>query len=342
MPIDIDGILYCKVFGPLLFIFCLFLGMLNLPVLWAHLKKKSSPEKHLFVLLSISNLVITWPLGLIEAVNMMILVMNNSALINIYADRGKSAIAVILVMIGCNSQILAAFLSITRGIKIYNPFRVLKKRFLLTTVAITNVFVSINFLVIFYYLVLSEHYGSSTERVQSTTSNNKSSYDLNNVITLPATIGYCVTFCLTITGNIFSTFSIVYLYHYSNQQFPQSRINSASSLRRKGENQRSVNTLFLMNIPYMFQLIISAIYLDSLNVNKRNFDLMRELNYIVGPILTSCFNPVILLYRNKEYRDLVLATGQNLYKCFRQHARQSGLEITRAQNNVTAPTSVGN
>ena len=75
------------------------------------------------------------------------------------------------------------------------------------------------------------------------------------------------------------------------------------------EAMRPLLTLFLMNVPYVFQLLSLVVKLLSLvyiiNVESGTCATPCTLNYFTIPRVTSCFNPILLLIRNREFQLLL-------------------------------------
>ena len=274
---------YCAVMAPILFVSSSCLGILNLPVTYCHAKRKRSLERALFVTLAIADLITTYPLGCMEAIQLF-RVFSNQTLI-------EGTINLIFVtsvsLIGCLSQSIATFLSVIRTIRIKNPFVRCNGRIVIACIFLTNMIFAISQAVTFRYFIVKPKTADLAW--------------LNNHIFISTNVAFYVTFVLALIGNISSFFGVVYL-HVHNRTRRRSVAeydNSAAAVI----DQRIETTLLLMNIPYIIQLISSLAYLKHLMSFKPIFDYRRELHYLSAPILTSCYNPVILLLRNAVYRQ---------------------------------------
>ena len=108
-------------------------------------------------------------------------------------------------------------------------------------------------------------------------------------------------------GNTSYLVTMVYLYHYKKKVKADVRVD-AEEMQKNDKEKKAIITLFLMKLPFFFQMAISAAYVYHLFVEKYlypEYDLLRELYFVGTPILVAFSNPVVLLIRNTDYRNKI-------------------------------------
>ena len=169
-----------KIFIPFRIIFCFVLSLSNIPVLYCHRKRSKSLEKSLFIILSTCDLVINYPVAVLDTIFPQ-----------------KIYLASSVIMLGIFSQILSASISLLRCIKVVLPFYIIKERTAICGIIVLVMTVQIFPLMFTFYQL------------------RKSGHITPNVYHLT---GYSGTLIVTLSSITASIYTIVYLYRQSKRR----------------------------------------------------------------------------------------------------------------------------
>ena len=179
---------------------------------------------------------------------------------------------------GCVSVCSTTLLAITRFLKITNPFVRIKGRILVKYLAVY----SFSVLIVMIMLTIS----ALTHLVSD---------DLVNIF---ITICTLTNFILIFLGVIFSVITVVYVYFLK----PSSLTDHIT--------RQVCGTILLMSSVYLITLLLSILpFLSLLNILSdveilaRNF---KFLCFFFMPVLTSAWNPIIIISRSRAIRNTFL------------------------------------
>ena len=289
-----EALLYCKFAGSC-YLAASICGLLNIAVLYFHSKRAKSFETAMFILISFSNLT-TNVLGIVEAGALLELYHAEPNKYNrkfFYGHNKFFVTTVLLSLSGTLGLVLSTSLAIRRAIKIIEPFYHDCKIKYVVTIGLLSVFYSISFSVIIYYgfnFIRKPHLVEFSGHVHI-------------IIKLVSSISSL----LAISGNAFCFITLARL-HYDGL-----KNQGENGLKMGSRKQRAVVTLLLMNIPFLIQTVISALYIRQMVMDKYfipKFILIRELFFVTTFIFTSCFNPFVLLCRTSEYRRRIVDSSR--------------------------------
>ena len=179
---------------------------------------------------------------------------------------------------GCVSVCSTTLLAITRFLKITNPFVRINGRILVKYLAVY----SLSVLIVMIMLTIS----ALTHLVSD---------DLVNIF---ITICTLTNFILIFLGVIFSVITVVYVYFFK----PSSPTDHIT--------RKVCGTILLMSSVYLITLLLSILpFLSLLNILSdveilaRNF---KFLCFFFMPVLTSAWNPIIIISRSRAIRNTFL------------------------------------
>ena len=295
---------YCKVAGSLYLAMSLC-GLLNIPVIYCHFTRPKSFETTLFILISSCNLA-TNILGIAKAGILFQLLLQKP---NEYNIRPFFALVGIPELIndaltslsGLIGLVPSAFLALLTTIKVIRPFYHYSKKRYAAVMTIIVLYFTVTTIV---PLCLSAGTVTSLEQVRKISS--EAVWLIKFFFTLKS--------LLIIMGNTSCLVTMAYLYHYKKNVKAYVRVD-AEEMQKNDKEKKAIITLFLMNVPFFFQMAISTAYIYFLFVEKfiyPEYDLLRELYFVGTPILVAFSNPVVLLIRNTDYRNKIsnLAKGR--------------------------------
>ena len=114
---------------------------------------------------------------------------------------------------------------------------------------------------------------------------------------------------LILMGNTSCLVTMSYLQHYKYKKKVKADTRAdAQEMQKKDKEKKAVITLFLMNVPFCFQMGVSAAYVYYLFAEKffyQQYNLLRELYFVGTPIFVAFSNPVVLVIRNTDYRNKI-------------------------------------
>ena len=263
-----DGKIYTSIAGWVILVIST-VGLLNIPLIWCHTKKTQSVEKVMFIALAVSDLLTSCPLGFTEAIYLINFWHNNHS--KFYGSDVKYNCDILLNVPGKFSMVFSTLLAVLRAIKITNPFYSINGKIVFIVVLIEG-----TALVVYMSFVFRNFHVYEEPRA---------TFDLIRG-------GLIFAFSIALMGTISSIYSMVKLFRRRNE------IDSPG----RNVKHRAVITLFLMNLPYMAELIVSTAYFFSVSKFTANFDVMIEMHFVVGPIFTAAYNAAILFARKTQYR----------------------------------------
>ena len=176
---------------------------------------------------------------------------------------------------GCFSQCSTTLLAITRFMKIINPFRRIRKSILKVYLAAYTCFMIVEGItgaIIFHELAYSDNY--KTKRLTEI------SYKILMIVCVVLNILHCFL------GVIFSMITVVY-------------VHCIQAVSQTNLTRRVCGTILLMNIVYIGTLIGFFLRVSGYDRGLILFNVV----YVLMPILTSAWNPIVLFTRVQAVRQ---------------------------------------
>ena len=188
-----------------------------------------------------------------------------------YGSDVKYTCDVIINIPGKFSMVFSTFLAVLRAIKITNPFYSINGKIVFIVVLIEGTALVVYMSIVFRNVYLHEDPTATFGLIRG---------------------GLVFAFAVALMGTISSIYSMVKLFHMRNKtDSPGGNVK-----------HRAVITLFLMNLPYMAELVASTAYFFSVSKFINNFNFMTEMHFVVGPTFTSAYNAVVLFTSKIHYR----------------------------------------
>ena len=166
-------------FMPYRIIFCCFLSLFNIPVLYCHLQKPKSFEKKLFIILCICDALTNYPV----------------AVLDIFIPKNVNVL-ITLIMFGMCSQILSASVSLMRCAKVVFPFYQINQKATICGIVISLIAVETPSV-----FILLQYNVGHTYRAP------KYIYIFNSIVSLTESL----------VSNLASVYTLLHLYRYSKR-----------------------------------------------------------------------------------------------------------------------------
>ena len=323
--------------------FCFFLSLFNIPVLYCHGKKPKSFEKYLFIILTTYDLETNYPVAILDTVIpyqvniMIILVMFGiSSQILSASISLMRCIKIIFPFYHVNKRITICLVTvfILAG-EIASVIVLLRYNFMSNysvpdTLYLYNNAVSIalsvasNLASVYTHVYLYQY----SEKAACSNTRQRFSDNQDTEVTeikrFPDKNSDPVSEIIQNKSFVTSTFVRNKRTDFykepditpetnsdvaTGKQTTAQEMSTTSTKATKTVNNalgKPVGTLFLLNIPYIFQLISVIIttiqYLADEGSKTSICNYLCSLNFYFLPIFTSCFNPIVLLFRNHEFQ----------------------------------------
>ena len=259
--------------GAFMIICVLISTLLNPLICYSYTKKRKTIQNFLFKVIAVSDFITT----LIPGIFISYVFLSDMK----FAYTFKNQIPEFLsCTFGCISQVTTTMMAATRMISIIQPFLRVKFKFVLTYLVFYAVYMAIGNAGSLVITGMKDA-RNVTEEKQYGGNHMGTLETLNKFICFVMNMIHCVL------GVLCSFIAVGYL-----------RIIIGAS-PEQARKLRSLNTILIMNIPYIFSIVSN--FLAFYQVLKIDFKLV---NHYIIPILTSAFNPCVIMARTNVIQDI--------------------------------------
>ena len=279
------------IFGCLMIVFFLISTILNPLLFYSYTKKQQTIQNFLFKVIAVSDFLTNVAPTIFMAYVFLSDMVFRHTLVNQLPEFFSCTF-------GCISQVTTSMMAVTRMISVIKPFFRVKFRWVIAYLIFYAIYMSIGnggSLVILGIDEKSE--GSSDDSHHDHGQDHHGNHiDLRRATleTINKFVCFVMNVIHCILGIVCSFITVIHL-----------RFNTFRNAERD-RKLKSCNTILIMNIPYVISVVTNILaYYDFLGVD------FQMVNHYFIPIMTSAFNPCVIVIRTDAFRVAMQASGVN-------------------------------